>query len=269
MKCLFDILKTEPDYARLLKSVQNGELPIAANGLSQVHKAVVLSAINKQAGKKLFVITHDEPSAISMQEDFVGLGLEALVLQSRDYNLTRMAGYSKEYEHKRIHTLSRILDGAFDVVVIPVDAAVQHTVPPSVLKKNIINIAVGDCYRMTDLCAALIEAVYTRSELCDGVGQFAARGGILDVFATGSDAPVRIEFWGDEVDNISYYDVESQRRTDSAEDIKIFPANELPFNAAELSKKLEQYLVGCAYNRVDIKNAIGNLEVCDDILTMI
>ena len=49
MKCLFDILKTEPDYARLLKSVQKGDLPVAANGLSQVHKSLVLSAINKQA----------------------------------------------------------------------------------------------------------------------------------------------------------------------------------------------------------------------------
>lgn len=242
MKCLFDILKTEPDYARLLKSVSQGTLPIAASGLSQVHKSFVLSAINEQTQKKFFVVTHDEPTAISMQADFASFGLETLILQSRDYNLTRMAGYSKEYEHKRVHTLSRVLDGAFDVLIIPVDAAVQYTVPPNVLKKNIVNISVGDTVSTTELCQTLVDAGYVRSELCDGVGQFAARGGIIDVFATGSDSPVRIEFWGDEIDSMSYFDVESQRRTDNVQAVKIFPANELPFNTTELAAKLKEHL---------------------------
>lgn len=242
MKCLFDILKTEPDFARLLKSVQKGDLPIAASGLSQVHKALVLSAINNQTGQKLFVITHDEQTAVAMQEDFAGLGLNSLILHCRDYNLNRVAGHSKEYEHKRIHTLSRILDGAFDVVVIPVEAAVQYTVPPQILKNNILSIAAGDTVDMSQLCQTLVDAGYVRSELCDGVGQFAARGGIIDVFATGSDAPVRIEFWGDEIDNISYFDIQSQRRTDSVQSIKIFPANELPVNPQLLSQKLKEYI---------------------------
>ncbi len=242
MKCLIDILKTEPDYARLLKNVQKGWLPVAASGLSDIHKSLVVSALRHHADKKFFVITHDEPSAVKMQGDFLSFGIKALILHSRDYNLTRMAGYSKEYEHKRIDTLSRVLDRAFDVVIIPIDAALQYTVPPEILKNSIINISGGDTVDMTKLCARLCDAGYVRAELCEGVGQFAARGGIVDVFATGSDYPVRIEFWGDEIDNISYFDLETQRRTDSVESIKIFPANELPFNAADLAEQLKKYL---------------------------
>ncbi len=242
MKCLLDILKNEPDYARLLKSAQRLDLPIAASGLSDVHKSLVVSALSVHTGKKLFVLTADEPTAVTMQGDLNALGINTLVLHSRDYNLTRMAGHSKEYEHKRIDTLSRVLDGAFDVAVIPVDAAVQYTVPPQILRQSIINISVGDTVDMLNLCEKLVLAGYTRSELCEGVGQFAARGGIVDVFATGSDAPVRIEFWGDEIDNISYFDIETQRRTDCIESLKIFPANELPFDAKKLSQDLNNYI---------------------------
>ncbi len=242
MKCLFNILKTEPDYARLLKGVQDGYLPIAASGLSDVHKALVLSSLSSHTGKKLFVITADEPTAVSMQGDFGAMGINALILHSRDYNLTRIMGYSKEYEHKRIDTLSRVLDGAFDVVLIPADSAVQYTVPPEILKQSIININAGDTIDIAVLCQNLVSAGYTRAELCEGVGQFAARGGIVDVFATGSDYPVRIEFWGDEVDNISYFDVETQRRTDAVDSIRIFPANEMPFDATTLAQKIEDYI---------------------------
>ena len=242
MKCLFDILKTEPDYTRLLKDVQKGDLPIAASGLSEVHKAIIISALSNHTDKKLFVLVSDEPAAVSMQGDLNSLGVNSLILHGRDYNLTRMTGYSKEYEHKRVDTLSRVLDRAFDVVLIPVDSAVQYTVSPEILTKNIINIGTGDTVDMGELCNRLVNAGYVRSELCEGIGQFAARGGIVDVFATGSDNPVRIEFWGDEIDNISYFDIESQRRADTIDSVKIFPANELPFNAKALAQDLESYI---------------------------
>ncbi len=242
MKCLLNILKTEPDYARLLKSVQKLDLPIAASGLSDVHKSLVVSALNVHTEKKLFVLVSDESVAVSMQGDLAALGVNALVFYGRDYNLTRMTGYSKEYEHKRIDTLSRVLDGAFDVALMPIDAAIQYTVPPEILNQSIINISVAQTVDMTQLCENLVLAGYTRSELCEGVGQFAARGGIVDVFATGSDAPVRIEFWGDEIDSMSYFDINTQRRTDSIESLKIFPANELPFDSKKLSQDLKDYI---------------------------
>ena len=242
MKCLFNILKTEPDYARMLKAVQNGDLPLAASGLSGVHKAFVTASLVTHTGKKAVVITHDEPSAVSLKNDLTAMGLNALLFHTRDYNTTRMTGYSKEYEHKRIDTLSRVLDGAFDVVVMPIDAAVQYTVPPEILSENIITVTGADILDIQQFCDALVCAGYVRSDLCEGVGQFAVRGGIIDVFATGSENPVRIELWGDEVDSLSYFDIATQRRTENIDSIKIYPANELPFKAEELAQKIEDYL---------------------------
>ncbi|MBQ8267884.1 MAG: transcription-repair coupling factor, partial [Clostridia bacterium] len=242
MKCLFDIIKTEPDYSRLLRCVERGDLPLAASGLSSVHKAVISAALYAHTGKKLAVITPDEQTAISIKNDVSSLGLNPLIFTSRDYNIERMTGYSKEYEHKRIDTLSRVLDGAFDVVLIPVDAAVQYTLPPEILAENIITVNNADTLNISQFCDALVGAGYVRSDLCEGVGQFAVRGGIIDVFATGNDYPVRIELWGDEVDSLSFFDITTQRRTENIDSIKIYPANELPFNPDELTQKLEEYL---------------------------
>lgn len=242
MKCLFDILKNEPDYARMISAVQKGSLPLAASGLSNVHKALLAAAMRAHTGKKLSIITPDEQTTISLKGDIESLGLSCLLFASRDYNTERVTGYSKEYEHKRVDTLSRVLDGAFDVVLITVDAAVQYTLPPEVLKANTLNIGSADSLDITEFCNKLVDAGYVRSELCEGVGQFAVRGGIIDVFATGNDYPVRIELWGDEVDSLSFFDIETQRRTENIDNIKIHPANELPFNSAELTNKLEDYL---------------------------
>ncbi|MBQ8741269.1 MAG: transcription-repair coupling factor [Clostridia bacterium] len=242
MKCLFDIIKTEPDYARLLRCVECGDLPLAASGLSSVHKAVISAALYAHTGKKLAVITPDEQTAVSIKNDVSSLGLNPLIFTSRDYNIERVTGYSKEYEHKRIDTLSRVLDGAFDVVLIPVDAAVQYTLPPEILAENIITVNNADILNISQFCDALVGAGYVRSELCEGVGQFAVRGGIIDVFATGNDYPVRIELWGDEVDSLSFFDVATQRRTENIDSIKIYPANELPFSTDALVENLEEYL---------------------------
>ncbi len=242
MKCILDIIKTEPDYARMLNAAQKGDLPLAASGLSGVHKALLCAALCKHTGKRMAIVTPDEQTAVSLKNDIESFGLNALNFTSRDYNIQRVTGYSKEYEHKRIDTLSRVLDGAFEVVLIPVDAAVQYTVPPQILAQNIITVNSADTLDISAFCEVLINAGYVRSELCEGVGQFAVRGGIIDIFATGNDYPVRIELWGDEVDSLSFFDITTQRRTDNIQSIKIYPANELSFNSSTLAEKLENYI---------------------------
>ena len=241
MKYLFDILKNEPDYARMLKAIGEGRLPLAASGMSWVHKALITACLVNHTGKKAAVVTPDEQSATALTADLEGFGLTVLQFTSRDYNTERVTGYSKEYEHKRIDTLSRVLDGGFDALIIPADAAVQYTLPPEILAQNTITVNSTDSIDVSVFCKRLENAGYTRCELCEGVGQFAVRGGIIDIFATGNDYPVRIELWGDEVDSISFFDIASQRRFESADSVKIYPANELPFDADALAQGLEKY----------------------------
>ena len=76
----------------------------------------------------------------------------------------------------------------------------------------------------------------------DGISQFSIRGGILDLYALPKEpAPVRIEFWGDEIDTMSYFELDSQRRTDAVDRVDISPANEVVFSEGELSTRLREF----------------------------
>ena len=239
MKLINEILKKDPDYASLLNEVKRGRLPIVCTGLSLIHKAIVAAAVRGHTGKRVVLITHDEASAAELCGDINALGLKCLNFPARDLCIGDLSGYSKEYEHKRIDTLSAVADGAFDLLTISLDAAVQYTVKPDVLKSSRFTLKTGDSADTSELAERLINAGYTRSQLCEGSGQFSVRGGIFDLFPVNTEKPCRIEFWGDEIDSISYFDPETQRREENADEIEISPAAEVMFDPLKLAAKLK------------------------------
>ena len=239
MKLINEVLKKDPDYLSLLNEVERGRLPIVCTGLSLIHKAIIAAALRGHTGKRVVLITHDEATAAELCGDINALGLKCLNFPARDLCIGDLSGYSKEYEHKRIDTLSAVADGAFDLLTISLDAAVQYTVKPEVLKSSRFTLKTGDSADTSELAEKLINAGYTRSQLCEGSGQFSVRGGIFDLFPVNSEKPCRIEFWGDEIDSISYFDPETQRREENADEIEISPAAEVMFDPLKLAAKLK------------------------------
>ncbi len=239
MKLINEILKKDPDYASLLNEIERGRLPIVCTGLSLIHKAIIAASLRGHMKKRVVLITHDEATAAELCGDINALGLKCLNFPARDLCIGDLSGYSKEYEHKRIDTLSAVADGAFDLLTISLDAAVQYTVKPEVLKGSRFTLKAGDSADTSELAEKLINAGYTRSQLCEGSGQFSVRGGIFDLFPVNSEKPCRIEFWGDEIDSISYFDPETQRREENADEIEISPSTEVMFDPLKLAAKLK------------------------------
>ncbi len=242
MRFINEVLKKDADFGSLLRDVQKGRLPLACTGLSSIHKAAVVSSLYRDRGRKGVIITQDEASANEMMSDLRSMGHNCLNFPLRDYCIGNLSGYSKEYEQKRTDTLSALADGAFDLLCLSVDAAVQYTVPPEILAQARFKLKVGDVLDTAELCERLMSAGYQRYELCEGAGQFSLRGGIFDVYPVTAKNPYRIEFWGDEIDSISAFDTETQRRTDNIESIEITPACEVLYNPSELAEKLSFYL---------------------------
>ncbi len=242
MKFISDVLKNDSDYKSLLNDCEKGRLPTLCTGLSNVHKAAIVAALHGHLNKRIAVITPDEATADALQNDLTSLNVNAVNFPSRDYCLCNMQGYSKEYEQKRTDTLSKLLGGGFGVLTLSLDAALQYTLPPQKLKAANFTLKGGDCIEISALCDKLLNSGYVRSELCEGIGQFSVRGGIFDIFPVNQKDPVRIEFWGDEIDSISFFDPETQRRTDNVEYIDITPACEVLFNSDELLSVLSKLL---------------------------
>ncbi len=238
MEFLRKVLNGDSDYKSLIADLKKSRLPLVCTGLSNIHKSAILSAISADTNKKIAVITPDESSALELSDDLSSLGVNVVNLPSRDYCIGEIGGYSKEYEHKRTDTLSKLLGGDFLVLTLSLDSALQLTLPSDILEKSYFTLNSGDTIDTKDLIEKLLQSGYTRTEICEGKGTFSQRGGIFDIYPTSSQTPYRIEFWGDEIDTISPFDTETQRRSEAVESIEITPACEILYNPKELLEKL-------------------------------
>ncbi len=238
-------LTENAEYQAFLNAFSDKRFPVAVTGVSHIHRCVLSAVTAAEQGIKPLIITAGEAENERIFEDLTALGLEVTLFPARDYCFRSGASYSREYEHRRIGTLSKLTEGAFDVCVASVEAAVSATVPPEVLTERSFTLSVGDEVSMLVLCAKLVAGGYTKADQVDGAGQFSQRGSIIDIFSPNLDNPCRIDFFGDEIDSIAMFDVDTQRRYDTLDEIKITPVAEVtPDDPEVLAQNLRTFFKG-------------------------
>ncbi|MGN0467959.1 MAG: transcription-repair coupling factor, partial [Acutalibacteraceae bacterium] len=236
------VLENSEELQSIVSSIQKRSLPMGIIGLSSVHKAHFISGICEQTAKKALILCDSEAAATKMCDDLNFFCGKAYVYPERDFHFRSDDVCSREYEQQRIGVLSRIIEGDFNFILCSVQAASQFTIPGEELKKRSLTVRSGQQCEISSLSSLLVCAGYTRSEQVEGIGQFSVRGGILDFFPPHMKEPVRIEFWGDEIDSMSCFDTETQRRTQTLNEIKITPAAEVIFDSPEaLLEKLRSF----------------------------
>lgn len=231
-----------PEYMQLRQAVESNALPAVATGLSGIHKVTIINALVQDTNKTALLLAADEAEAQRICQDLTSMGLRSFIYPTRDFTFRNVESASREYEHQRIQVLSRILKHDCDVVVACMDAALQYTIPPNELEGRMIELKKGQTVSLEQVVQSLVRCGYVRAEQIDGTGQFAVRGGILDFFTPDAPYPVRIEFWGDEIDTIGLFDLESQRRTETVDSVMLAPSVEvLVDNPSELADKIEKH----------------------------
>ncbi len=231
-----------PQIRELIAAVESGSCPAQLTGLSPVHRAQVAAVMQRATGRPLLMVCADERECARQASDLRFLtGRDVTVLPRREWQL-RSAAASRDWEHRRLQALRSLAQGS-SVAVATADALSQRCIPPSVLNENTLILTMEGSYDLTALTARLISAGYVRADQVEGPGQFALRGGILDVFSPGAEQPFRCEFFGDEVDSMGWFDVSTQRRTANCSEVLILPAGEtLPLAgaAADAAERLDQ-----------------------------
>ena len=226
MNFLVNILKNSPAFKSLLSNAKTGK-SLCVSGLSTINKANVIYALCRLKGVTAFCVASDEKEAQTLCNDLCSMGLKACVYPVRDYNFLDFQSISHEYEHARLKVLLKLIENDCDVVISCIDAASQLTVPKKVLEESTIVFEEGKEIPLEKAVRSLTLLGYERFDAVDGNGQFSLRGGILDFFMPDSDYPVRAEFWGDEITDLSYFDLETQRRFKKAGKIKLTPSTEI------------------------------------------
>ena len=190
---------------------------VAVTGLNTQFKANIIGTLCHFHNVRAFCVASDEKEAQVLCNDLCTLDIRACVYPLRDMNFREVSGISREYEHQRLKVLTKLNLGECDVVIGTIDALLQYTMPKNVLEKATLKIEVGQQIAVEKCVDALTLLGYERTDMVEGTGQFSVRGGILDFFVPDNEYPVRVEFWGDEIDSINYFDIESQRRFDKVE----------------------------------------------------
>ncbi len=240
MQFLDKIIQGSKEYAALRQAVKTRSRA-AAIGISGVHKANIISSLCRENSLRAFCVAQNEQEAQVLCNDLSAMGLHALVYPKKDFIFIPSQVKSHEYEHQRLNVLSHMLAGDYDVIIATLDAASQYTIPRGILA-SVTRVLKPDVeIDLEQFERTLILLGYERCDNVEGSGQFSIRGGIIDLFMPDSEAPVRIELWGDQIDTINYFDVETQRRTDYCEEIALTPSGEILIeNKEKLAEKIRK-----------------------------
>ena len=237
-------LNTIPEVAELIRRVDGGGCPAAVTGLQPVQRACVGAAVARASRRSAVFVCGDEREVRQLAGDLETLmGVRPVILLSREWQLRPGAVASREWERSRLAALYDMARGEAAVVVATADALMQRTLPPKLLNSLAVTLKTGGRADLKVLAESLLSAGYTRCDQVEGVGQFALRGGILDVFSPLMDQPVRCEFFDDEIDSMGSFDPATQRRTANVTSALLLPAAEVlpsavPGGAADLAERL-------------------------------
>ena len=224
---LLSIFQSLPDYRRLLDTVGENR-PVGVSGAAQINRSHLIAAICRDTKRPAVIICQDEMALRRTQSELSAfLGEEGSVLPSRDLTFYNASTVSRGWEHKRLRALYDLARGRTPLLLTTWEALSLRTLPKEALFSCALTLTVGARMEPETLCARLVAAGYSRGTLVEGVGQFSVRGGIVDVFSPAADLPVRIEFFGDEVDTMGAFDPVTQRRTENVEELVILPVAEV------------------------------------------
>ena len=229
MELLLKKLLEIPEANSLATAVEGNGCPAAVTGLASVHKAQMAAALALRTGKPLVMVCTDEGEANRLAGDLETLlGISALRLYARELFIRPGAVASRQWEMARIGALYALAKGEGRLVVCTAEGLLQKTAPAQRLLDSALTLEIGGRWDLSELPLRLVAAGYTRCDQVEGVGQFALRGGILDVFSPLMEEPVRCEFFDDEIDSLGSFDTTTQRRTKNLDSALVLPAAELP-----------------------------------------
>ncbi len=229
MKTFYAPLSELAGIEQLKKDFEVTGQPVMISGCIDTQKIhLVHAAVNDYRFR--LIITGDEAKAREMQEDSRFFDKSSIYYPAKDFIFYSADVHGNQLAGERLRCIQKIIaaqDNKTNITVITtIDGCVDMLMPLQRYRDNIIHFKNSDIIDTEKLISKLVGIGYTRVPMIDGQGQFAVRGGIIDIFSYTDETPVRIELWDDEIDSIRFFDVESQRSVEKIQTYDAFPATE-------------------------------------------
>lgn len=228
MDRLTQLILDLPEMNPLPTMLDAGSLPALVTGLAPIHRAHLVSAMHEKVEMPAFIVCADDTAAEQMAGSIsTFLNIKVPVILSRELSLYATESVSRSAEQKRIAAFFALATGTCPICVCTMSALLLRSMPSDELVSCAFELKAQDSISMELVLQKLFDCGYTAATAVEGVGQFSHRGGILDFFSPNYDQPVRVEFWGDDIDTLGFFDVSSQRRIENISSCTVLPASEI------------------------------------------
>ena len=255
MEALAKVLPKMKKFNDYINDVNKGNFPITLSGLSDSGKVHFIYSTRFYTDKPVVIVTYNELELKKIKEDMKFFSDEnILVFPKKEVVYYDIDTMNKDATMDRLSIYKKLYNNDSCIILTTIEALMQRTISKNKLFSNVLQLEVGMTLLLEELTNKLVALGYERTDMVEGRGNFCVRGGIVDVFPLTTENPIRIEFWGDEIDSIRVFDVESQRTIEPIKEINILPAEEFLVNSEELetvgNKILEKY-----------PNAVSDVEI--------
>jgi transcription-repair coupling factor (superfamily II helicase) len=256
---LFADVELLPGFTRATSHLKEGTGRIRVSGLSPTAKALALVLLRRSADRPLIVVVSDNRAV----EDFVPIlrGFceltaacdpdSVVALPARDVLPFQNLSPHPELQEERATALWKIATGKASIVVSPIASTAIRLRSSDYYTDLARTLRRGESFDLENLLAHLNTVGYAPADVVEMPGQYALRGGILDVYSPEAERPVRVEFFGDEVDSIRRFDPTSQRSSNPIDEALLLPLTETPVN---------EHLLGAIHTRLSGKRLSGTSE---------
>ena len=259
---LFADVEKLPAFSRVISRLKENTGRISVSGLTPTAKALLLVLLQRAAGRPLIVVVSDNRAAddlVPLLQGFADLTASAdpasiVALPTRDVLPFQNLSPHPEIQEERATALWKIATGAVSVVVAPIAATTIRLASSEYYTDLARTIRRGEAFDTETLLQHLNTVGYDATDVVEMPGQYALRGGILDVYSPEADRPLRIEFFGDEVESIRKFDPATQRSSNPVDEALLLPLTETP---------VREDLLGAIHVRLSGKRVAGSAEVIE------
>jgi len=259
---LFADVEMLPGFLRVASHLKEGTGRIRVSGLTPTAKALLLVLLRRVADRPLIVVVNDNRAVedfVPMLRGFCELTAacdpeDVVALPARDVLPFQNLSPHPELQEERATALWKIATGKAAIIVSPIAATAIRQQSAEYYADLARTIRRGESFDLDNLLGHLNTVGYASSDVVEMPGQYALRGGILDVYSPEAERPVRIEFFGDEVESIRRFDPSSQRSSNPMDEALLLPLTETP---------VTDQLLGAIHTRLSGKRIEGSEEIVE------
>jgi transcription-repair coupling factor (superfamily II helicase) len=233
-----------PAFGQALRDIESGFRGLIFSGLWGASKGLLLPLLFRRLNRPLLVLTGKAEEAEVLAKDAVFFAGEEAVISFTHTGVFpyEMLPLHPEIAAQRINALYRLRHGQGHLLITSLEAVMERLPPPALLESYTKELKVGQEISLEDLARYLVETGYRSVSEISAVGEFSARGGIVDLFPPGSELPLRLEFFGDQLESLRSFDPESQRSMDLVERHTLLPMSEVIYQADFCRRALKRLL---------------------------